>query len=83
MASAVKKVEHEAFATSVASVASAVQGLVECVAQAAYLAAASDPSSTAGRAGLVDRGAFARAALAIEQVSWSFRLHDWSSRRFF
>ncbi|XP_045457678.1 talin-1 [Melitaea cinxia] len=68
MASAVKKVEHEAFATSVASVASAVQGLVECVAQAAYLAAASDPTSTAGRAGLVDRAAFARAALAIEQA---------------
>ncbi|XP_050359192.1 talin-1 isoform X1 [Nymphalis io] len=68
MASAVKKEEAEPFARSVAGVASAVHGLVECIAQAAYLVAASDETSTAGRAGLVDRAQFARAALAIEQA---------------
>ncbi|XP_064075634.1 talin-1 isoform X10 [Vanessa tameamea] len=68
MASAVKKAEAEPFARSVAAVASAVHGLVECIAQAAYLVAASDETSTAGRAGLVDRAQFARAAQAIEQA---------------
>lgn len=37
MASAVKKSETEKFSRSVATVATAVQGLVECTAQAAYL----------------------------------------------
>lgn len=37
MASAVKRSEHEQFARSVGNVASAVQGLVECTAQSAYL----------------------------------------------
>lgn len=40
MASAVKRSEHEQFARSVGSVASAVQGLVECTAQSAYLVSA-------------------------------------------
>ncbi|XP_041983955.1 talin-1 isoform X9 [Aricia agestis] len=68
MASAVKKSETERFCRSVSGVASAVQGLVECTAQAAYLVAVSDETSVAGRPGLVDQAQFARAALAIEQA---------------
>lgn len=37
MASSVKRSEVEQFCRAVATVASAVQGLVECTAQAAYL----------------------------------------------
>ncbi|KAL0809871.1 hypothetical protein ABMA28_011355 [Loxostege sticticalis] len=68
MASAVKRSEHEQFARSVAAVATAVTGLVECTAQAAYLVAVSDETSVAGRPGLVDQAQFARASAAIEQA---------------
>ncbi|XP_049882474.1 talin-1 isoform X3 [Pectinophora gossypiella] len=68
MASAVKRSEHEQFARSVGGVATAVQGLVECTAQAAYLVAVSDETSVAGRPGLVDQAQFARAAVAIDQA---------------
>ncbi|KAM3956237.1 LOW QUALITY PROTEIN: talin_middle and talin-RS domain-containing protein rhea [Aphomia sociella] len=68
MASAVKKSEHEQFARSVTAVASSVQGLVECTAQAAYLVAASDESSVAARPGLVDQAALARAAAHIARA---------------
>ncbi|CAH2228989.1 jg21879, partial [Pararge aegeria aegeria] len=68
MASAVKKSETDKFSRSVATVATAVQGLVECTAQAAYLVAVSDETSVAGRAGLVDQAQFARAAAAIEHA---------------
>ncbi|CAG4949257.1 unnamed protein product [Parnassius apollo] len=68
MAGAVKRGETEQFARAVAAVAAAVQGLVECTAQAAYLVAVSDETSVAGRPGLVDQAQFARAALAIDQA---------------
>ncbi|CAH0716781.1 unnamed protein product, partial [Brenthis ino] len=68
MAGAVKRGEAEACERGVNGVAAAVQGLVECTAQAAYLVAVSDPTSTAGRAGLVDQAALARAAAAIDQA---------------
>ncbi|XP_075988130.1 talin_middle and talin-RS domain-containing protein rhea isoform X2 [Anticarsia gemmatalis] len=68
MASSVKRSEVEQFCRAVATVAGAVQGLVECTAQAAYLVAVSDETSVAGRAGLVDQAQFGRAALAIEQA---------------
>ncbi|XP_045782666.1 talin-1 isoform X6 [Maniola jurtina] len=68
MASAVKKSETDKFSRSVATVATAVQGLVECTAQAAYLVAVSDETSVAGRAGLVDQAQFARAAAAIDHA---------------
>ncbi|XP_052742703.1 talin-1 isoform X10 [Bicyclus anynana] len=68
MASAVKTAETDKFSRSVGTVAQAVQGLVECAAQAAYLVAVSDETSVAGRAGLVDQAQFARAAAAIEQA---------------
>ncbi|KAJ8706954.1 hypothetical protein PYW08_011088 [Mythimna loreyi] len=68
MASSVKRSEVEQFSRAVATVATAVQGLVECTAQAAYLVAVSDETSVAGRPGLVDQAQFARAAVAIEQA---------------
>lgn len=57
-----KKSEHEPFGESVKDVANAITGLVEAAAQAAYLVGVSDPSSVAGRPGLVDQAAFARAS---------------------
>ncbi|CAH0404281.1 unnamed protein product [Chilo suppressalis] len=68
MAGAVKRAEQEQFARSVSGVASAVTGLVEGAAQAAYLVAISDESSVAGRPGLVDQAQFARALTAIEHA---------------
>ncbi|CAG4965789.1 unnamed protein product [Colias eurytheme] len=68
MASSIKKGDNTHFARSVAGAGAAVQSLVECAAQAAYLTAVSDETSTAGRAGLVDQAQFARAAAAIERA---------------
>ena len=42
-------------------VSAAICGLVEAAAQSAYLVAIADPSSVAGRSGLVDQAAFLRA----------------------
>ncbi|XP_047038265.1 talin-1 isoform X7 [Helicoverpa zea] len=68
MASSVKRSETEQFCRAVGTVAAAVQGLLECTAQAAYLVAVSDETSVAGRPGLVDQAQFARAAVAIDQA---------------
>jgi talin len=57
-----KKSEHEPFGEAVKDVSNAITGLVEAAAQAAYLVGVSDPSSVAGRSGLVDQAAFARAS---------------------
>ena len=57
-----KKSEHEPFGEAVKDVADAITGLVESAAQAAYLVGASEPTSQAGRPGLVDQAAFARAS---------------------
>merc|ERR1719150_433312 len=63
-----KKSEHEEFGESVKSVAAAICGLVEAAAQSAYLVGVSDPSSVAGRMGLVDQSQFMRASQAIKQA---------------
>ncbi|KAK4020002.1 hypothetical protein OUZ56_001999 [Daphnia magna] len=63
-----KKSEHEPFGEAVKDVSNAITGLVEAAAQAAYLVGASDPSSVAGRSGLVDQAAFARASQAIQSA---------------
>lgn len=63
-----KKNEHEQFGEAVHDVSDAICGLIESSAQAAYLVAISDPSSVAGRAGLVDLGHFARASQEIQMA---------------
>ncbi|XP_033328616.2 talin_middle and talin-RS domain-containing protein rhea isoform X1 [Megalopta genalis] len=60
-----KKSEHEQFSVAVRGVSSSICGLIEAAAQAAYLAGVSDPSSVAGKPGLVDQAQFLRAAQAI------------------
>ena len=64
-----KKSEHEEFGESVKSVAAAICGLVEAAAQSAYLVGVSDPSSVAGRMGLVDQSQFMRASQVRYMVS--------------
>ncbi|KAL6421997.1 hypothetical protein ACFW04_010831 [Cataglyphis niger] len=60
-----KKSEHENFSVAVRGVSSSICGLIEAAAQAAYLAGVSDPTSVAGKPGLVDQAQFLRAAQAI------------------
>lgn len=60
--------DHEQFGTSVKTVSDSVCGLIEYTAQAGYLVAVSDPSSIAGRPGLVDQSQFARASQVIQQA---------------
>lgn len=60
-----KKSEHEKFGEAVKGVSTSICGLIEAAAQAAYLVGVSDPSSVAGRPGLVDQAQFARASQAI------------------
>ncbi|KDR19212.1 Talin-1 [Zootermopsis nevadensis] len=61
-----KKSEHEQFGEAVKDVSNSICGLVEAAAQAAYLVGVSEPSSVAGRPGLVDQAQFARAAQSIQ-----------------
>ncbi|XP_018022014.1 talin-2 isoform X3 [Hyalella azteca] len=61
IANTAKNLQHENFSHSVKEASSAICGLVEAAAQAAYLVAISDPNSVLGRPGLVDQAAFARA----------------------
>ncbi|CAH1788698.1 unnamed protein product [Owenia fusiformis] len=61
-----KKQEVEGFCESVRNFATAVCGLTESGAQAAYLTGISDPASEPGKPGLVDRSHFARAKQAIQ-----------------
>ncbi|XP_046826022.1 talin-1 isoform X2 [Vespa velutina] len=60
-----KKSEHEQFSVAVRGVSSSICGLIEAAAQAAYLVGVSDPTSVAGKPGLVDQAQFLRAAQAI------------------
>ncbi|KAG0722917.1 Talin-2 [Chionoecetes opilio] len=60
-----KKLEHDKFGFAVKDVSEAICGLVESASQAAYLVGISDPTSVAGRPGLVDQSQFARAYQAI------------------
>lgn len=63
-----KKSEHELFARAVKGVSDSICGLVEAAAQAAYLVGVSDPSSIAGRPGLLDQAQLARASQAIQSA---------------
>ncbi|KAJ8958588.1 hypothetical protein NQ318_016309 [Aromia moschata] len=65
--SSAKVSEHEKFTEHVKSFSSAICSLIEASAQTAYLVGVSDPSSIAGRPGLVDQAQFARASQAIQQ----------------
>lgn len=60
-----KKLEHDKFGYAVKDVSEAICGLIESASQAAYLVGISDPTSVAGRPGLVDQSQFARAYQAI------------------
>nr|CAH7755545.1 unnamed protein product [Callosobruchus chinensis] len=62
-----KASEHEQFTEYVKSFSGAICSLIEASAQSAYLVGVSDPSSIAGRPGLVDQAQFARASQAIHQ----------------
>lgn len=62
-----KHSQHLEFGHSVNSVAESIRGLIESSAQAAYLVGVSNPTSVAGRPGLVDQTQFARASQAIRQ----------------
>ncbi len=61
-----KKSEHEEFGDAVRGVSDAICGLVEAASQAAYLVGVADPSSVAGRKGLVDQTQFYKASQVIE-----------------
>jgi len=63
-----KKSEHDDFGAAVKEVANAIVGLIEAASQATYLVGVSDPTSAAGRRGLVDQTQFMRAAQAIKQA---------------
>ncbi|XP_013778384.1 talin-2-like [Limulus polyphemus] len=63
-----KKSEHEKFGEAVKDVSESICGLIENAAQAAYLVGVSDPSSVAGKPGLVDLAQFARASQAIQMA---------------
>ncbi|XP_057316525.1 talin-2-like isoform X2 [Hydractinia symbiolongicarpus] len=65
---ALKKEDAEHLAEAVGGASDAVCHLTESTAQAAYLVAIADPSSTAGRAGLVDQSQFAKARDAIREA---------------
>ena len=52
--------DPERFGQSVGSVSQSICGLIESAAQASYLIGVSDPTSVAGRPGLVDQSQFGR-----------------------
>ena len=61
-----KKSEHTQFSTAVKDVSDAIVGLVEAASQSTYLVGISDPSSVAGKRGLVDQSQFVRASQNIK-----------------
>lgn len=61
-----KQSEHESFGVAVKEVANAIVGLIEAASQATYLVGVSDPTSVAGKRGLVDQTQFMRAGQAIK-----------------
>ncbi|XP_044265750.1 talin-2 isoform X5 [Tribolium madens] len=62
-----KQSQHEKFAENMKTFSTYICHFIEASAQAAYLVGVSDPSSIAGRPGLVDQAQFARASQAIYQ----------------
>lgn len=73
--------ELERFGKSVEAAGQAVCGLTEAAAQSAYLVGISDPSSVAGRPGLVDQSQFARAFQAIQSACQSLLNPDSSQQQ--
>ena len=73
IANTAKNLQHEQFGVSVKEVSTAICGLVEAAAQAAYLVAISDPSSVAGKPGLLDQSAFGRAYEEIVRACQTLR----------
>ncbi|XP_041458339.1 talin-1-like isoform X4 [Lytechinus variegatus] len=71
IAKTAKDGELEKFGQMVDSAGQAVCGLTEAAAQSAYLVGISDPSSVAGRPGLVDQSQLVRAFQAIESACQS------------
>merc|ERR1719471_1069573 len=63
-----KKSEHDEFGSAVKEVASAIVGLIEAASQATYLVGVSDPTSVAGRRGLLDQTNFMRASQEIKRA---------------
>lgn len=59
--------QHVEFGHSVNMVAESIRGLIEAAAQSAYLVGVSDPSSVAGRPGLIDTAQLMRVSQSIEQ----------------
>ncbi|XP_065576606.1 talin-1-like isoform X2 [Artemia franciscana] len=68
IANIAKKAEYEPFGEAVKGVSDSICGLVESAAQAAYLVGVSDPSSVAGKPGLVDQASLMRASQAIQNA---------------
>ncbi|XP_058805664.1 talin-2 isoform X2 [Phymastichus coffea] len=60
-----KKSEYEQFSLAIREVSTSICGLIEAAAQAAYLAGVGDPTSVAGKPGLIDQSYFFRAAQSI------------------
>lgn len=63
-----RKSEHENFGESVKEASISVCGLLEGAAQAAYLIGASDPSSVAGKAGIIDMNLLHRCSDSINSA---------------
>ena len=61
-----KRSEHEDFGAAVKEVSDAIVGLIEAASQATYLVGISDPTSIAGKRGLVDQSQFMRASQNIK-----------------
>ena len=70
-----KKSEHDEFSESVRGVSEAICGLVEAAAQSAYLVGVAEPSSVAGRRGLVDQNQFMRAYQVRSRQFFKKELH--------
>lgn len=67
MANYAKLSKRTEFCHNVNSIAEPIRGLIESAAQSAYLVGVSDPTSIAGRPGLIDQSQLARALQAIRQ----------------
>jgi len=68
VAASLKKEDRDTFKGAIGDASDAVCALTESAAQAAYLVAIADPSSTAGKQGLVDQSQFSQAKDAINSA---------------
>merc|ERR550519_2300068 len=76
-----KKSEHDEFGAAVKEVSNAIVGLIEAASQATYLVGASDPTSVAGKRGLVDQSNFLRASQAIKLACQTLTVHNSSQQQ--